>query len=289
MQNVLIYGPRKSGSTLLQRMLDGGNLFVLPSETKIKKYPKFIKNIDITNEKHISTNQFYKAYFNASQGTFENFNNNNYDKTIIEGINEVKNLKKFISLDIKATLAGFNQHVSDFSGWIIKEVGGDPDYIISQFLKSYPNGKVILNFRNPAYITRSVYRDRRRKGIKLNILKMYIEAKKPWKVIIKQSKYINDPRIFRVDYENLINNPQKSMEAIATFLNIPFNDIFLYPTLNSKKVVVLTASKKTKKIFISKDKVYTDLNFLEYLMISVIGFFFWMKGKVIKNNLIEYG
>ena len=41
---VLIYGPRKSGTTLLQRLIDGGELLVPPDETKIKHLPSLSKD-----------------------------------------------------------------------------------------------------------------------------------------------------------------------------------------------------------------------------------------------------
>ncbi len=260
---VLIYGPRKSGSTLLQRMIDGSDLFVLPGETKIKSYPKFPSG-DLLDE--AMTDDFFRA----SKRNLKDFKLDTYDRIVRQKSGLIKNIRGYIDLDIEASLGGFGYHIADCKGWCIKEVGGDPDYIISKFLEAYPEGKVIMIFRNPRYVARSVYMKKKSNNKIIDIPKIIREAKAPWQVMARQKKYLEMPNVYRVDYEKLVGDPASTMRSVAGFLEIPFNDVLTHPTMNGQNSIVRSSSRKTDRVFISQTGLREGITLSEFLVIKVI-------------------
>lgn len=267
MTKILLYGPRKGGTTLLQRLLDGGQeIFVHPRETKIKFFSE-INNLSSETVSDIDHSRNFPAF----RGDFDidkvGFNLQAYQKYILNNISEL-NLSKFVLSDVNAAAQAYGYDLDLFSGWAIKDVGGDPKEIIESFLTHFPEGKVISLLRDPRYTARAVYTDRKRRGIKISLKKTLIEALMPYRITTYQLRSLQKYNVLPIYYENLAKNTEYEMRKVSDFLKISFNPIFLFPTMNGHQTIVKTSSKKTSKVFYCQPSLYSDVKYYEYLCIK---------------------
>ncbi len=218
---VLIYGARKSGTTLLQNLLDGGEeILVFPNEIKLKQFLKRVwKNSRNMVSDYIFNNQeITKLNFKIKQSKCNQkavdvddksfnllfakisdcVNYDLLDSRILDSLdykNYLSNLKEFnehrfngfadvLRKDITIFYNNLYKKPDKIKMWAMKEVGGDPETIFGFFKTMFPNGKIVAITRNPYYVIRSIIRDRRRrKGIQLSPVYIAQETYMPLELI----------------------------------------------------------------------------------------------------------
>ena len=241
---VLVYGPRKAGTTLFQNLLDGGDqLFVYPAELKLKSFarkPQRGEDLDYyysrsyiptVNSPHFSQERYQELWVAArSQRT-------------------LRGLAEFVRYDAAAVFASCSNAPSGLKMWCAKEVGGPTERILKTWRSIYPQGKALFITRDPRMVTRAVLNDRRRKGIRLSWLTIAEETLESMRVVTAQSRLLGDNGVLVIAYEDLVANPAGIMAEVAAFLGVANAPNFVAPTIFSEPVVVRTASQQTHAVF----------------------------------------
>lgn len=260
---VLVYGARKSGTTLTQRLLDGSELFTHPSETKIKGWGALKKKIDAGIEIPNDTLRWY----------FQRGSNNKQNPAELQELRDsfggLKTLRDYIVLDLDLCLK-YNKHEAGWrnSGAIIKEVGGQPGKVIQAFLDSFDNGLVVLVLRDPRYTSSAVFRQRRSVGRKLSVRETLKEAKEPFVITRALCQMRNKERTMISFYEKTVEDPAGLSAAFKEFACLDRRPEPV-PTLNGTNVAVRTASIKgdAHRVIARKGPWYSGLGFLEIALI----------------------
>ncbi len=256
---VLIYGPRKSGTTLLQNLHDGSDeLVVYPSEMKLKSFICTVWG---------NPAEAVRTYFNHSTvigKNFPNFSSDEYSRYVEKLCSfKINSLREVIQRDLLGVYKNINKKPTSPSFLVVKEVGGPTTSIVSFWRQLFFSGKVIMILRDPTMVTRSVILDRRRKGRKLSVREIYYQTKAPIKVLSEQLGMVNDPGIHFLLYEQLTENPEETMRQICSFIGVKYKESFSYPSIFGEKVITTTSSQKTNKVFKSNKKWHNDLSIVE--------------------------
>jgi hypothetical protein len=263
---LLIYGPRKSGTTLLQNLLDGGEqLLIYPSELKLK----YLKDITWPSDINAALKMFSEI---STVEKVSGLNLNNYKNAILTPqVPTITGLRELIYNSIISIYNNIERRPKEIEFWAVKEVGGDTDEIIKLWRQMFLNGKILMIIRNPLMVTRSVLRNRRNKGIILSFMDIYKQVKDPFRVLSVQSKLFGDPTFCCISYEELTAQPKRVMSYICRHLNIQFADNFTTPTIFAEPVVVKTSSRIVKHVFNENCRWYSDLTKREiiYVLISL--------------------
>ncbi|OOZ15770.1 hypothetical protein BOW35_03460 [Solemya velum gill symbiont] len=262
---VLIYGPRKAGTTLLQNLHDGNNeLFVYPVELKLKRFHRTIwKSQPVTTDLYFDLSLLLKK-------ELPNFDNKSYASYVKSLRNErISSLRELIQKDIYAVYRFAENKPTNPTHWCAKEVGGDTIKIISFWRQMFLDGKVVMIVRDPLMVTRSVILDRRRKGIRLGARQIMKQTKSPMRNLYDQVQLINDMSFHFVVYEKLTADTSGTMQGVCGYLGIKYASVHEYPTLFGEKTVTSTSSRKTRKVFQSKNKWHHDLSFREKLLVWI--------------------
>jgi len=249
---VLIYGPRKAGTTLLTNLLDGGEeIVVKPGETKLKLIAQYSSGDHFLTEylESLRSPEFSPGELRPwPRATFEE---NIF--AIYQGIKEKPKRPKM---------------------WAMKEVGGHLGSVLRVFYSHFPNGKVIMITRNPKQITRSVLNERRRRGVRLSFRQILNEVVDPLRVLKKQDKHRGKDRIHFVSYEDLVGvGTKENMENITKFLGVKYSQIFERPTIFGAPVVVQTSSRNTTQVFSSRQSWSQGLTLRERICVYVVHLF----------------
>ena len=256
---VLVYGPRKAGTTLLQNLLDGTDaLAVYPAELKLKY---FVKNrpegrlvdayrarsrIAEIKSPHFSIEKYHEMWRNDADGS----------------------LGELIRRDMANVMAASDGR-SDPRLWAAKEVGGRTDAILTEWRRLFPQGRVLFILRDPLMVTRAVLNDRRRKERELSIFEIARETIDPLRVVATAARHLEDKGTLAVTYEDLVSDTPATMKRVAGFLGIPFDEVLTHPTLFGEPIVVRTASRAEKDVFRSDEKWFDGLSPRERRIVSV--------------------
>ena len=284
---VLIYGPRKSGTTMLQKLHDGGeHLLCFPDETKLKRLirePDPISSFSSKTYYSLNQTEFLKSIMRGKE--YPNFNAASY-RQLVKSIqnSDLSSLKDILRHDIFAVYQSIIQKPSNLVMWGMKEIGGDTKRIIQLFKELFPNGKIVMIVRNPLLVTRSVLTNRRRKGDQLNTNSIIREIIDPIEVLYQQSQFLDDPNIYFVSYEKITGGYLKeNMMGICKYLGIPYSDIHTQTTTFGESIVVSSSSKVTTKVFRNKAKWYDGLTSSERKLVVLYHKNFYHQ-KVKKNG-----
>lgn len=280
---VLIYGPRKSGSTLLTSLLDGGNdLLMLTGELKIKKFYKqgpphnlveayfrkgrndFYQMLDVRRENNSillkARPDFAFSGLSKTQ-TNEEFDMSHYLSCLNSNITDAPtSFGDMVKMDVSSFAASVRKKTGSFSCWAIKEVGGDPERLIPYFHSQFSASKIILNIRHPMFVVRSLILEASRNtpGIRKRDMRTKLRRRMMvgtiWKECREAQDFVNyvysqADREFVVVYEQITENTEKEMRRLAEYLEIPFDPIFCYPSTLGQSAVVRTSSKKSHSVF----------------------------------------
>ncbi|MFO0990567.1 MAG: sulfotransferase [Hyphomicrobiales bacterium] len=241
---VLVYGPRKAGTTLLQNLLDGTNdLAVYPAELKLKYFVKTPAEGRLIDE--------YRARSRVAETKSPHFSVEKYQALWRDESDG--NLGHLIRRDIANVIAASDRQ-NEARLWAAKEVGGRTDAILTEWRRLFPKGRVLFILRDPLMVTRAVLNDRRRKERELSAWQIARETIDPLRVVATAARHLGDAGTFAITYEDLVANTPGTMKRVAAFLDMPFDEILTRPTLFGEPIVVRTASRAEKHVFQSNEK-----------------------------------
>ncbi|MGF7158515.1 hypothetical protein FHS85_000125 [Rhodoligotrophos appendicifer] len=261
---VLVYGPRKAGTTLFQNLLDGGQeLLAYPAELKLKAFVKYPLRGEAVS-RYAQTSRVPEV--NSRLLSIEGYRSS--WRKAAERADWHPDLRELIRLDAETVLENCGAKPSRLSLWCAKEVGGDTDKIVSLWRKMFPLGRILFIFRDPLMITRAVLNDRRRKGITLSAAEIAHETLDPLRVVAAQSRYLGDRDVFALSYEDLVRDPRAVMARVASFLGIQMEDVFTRPTIFGEDVVVRTASRSDKEVFVEDREWFEGLTKREQFVVK---------------------
>lgn len=264
-RGVLMYGPRKGGTTLFQNLLDGGeHVFVYPTELKLKWFavrPGQQNDLDTYLERslvptldspHLSRAR-YRGLWAA----------------IAEHCRPV-DLGALIRYDAWATHASCRNVPATPRLWCAKDVGGDPATVIAAWRRVFPGAKVLMIVREPLMVVRAVMTDRRRRSIRLTLGQIARETLDAMRLVAAQARLPGEPNLLAVAYEDLVADPEGVMTRVAAHLGIPPSRVHRRPTLLAEPVVVKTASRPTTTVFRSAASWTDGLTLREKTVIAVV-------------------
>jgi hypothetical protein len=256
---VLVYGPRKAGTTLLQNLLDGTKeLAVYPSELKLKYFVKGPREGRLVDQYRARTRIGEIASPHFSFEKYQSLWRNEADAS----------LGDLIRRDIQHVVAACD-HPIEPKLWAAKEVGGRTDAILAEWRGMFPQGRVLFILRDPAMITRAVLNDRRRKERRLSAFQIARETIDPLRVVSAEARHLRDPATFAIAYEDLVGDTAATMRRVAAFLEIPLSDVLTRPTLFGEPVVVRTASRPEAGVFQSEVQWHEGLTARERRIVAI--------------------
>ena len=287
-QALLIYGPRKGGTTLFQSLLDGGDeVFVYPAELKLKY---FVRKPKLTPHEYWSLSKLpanssgdekqsgggqiwdpesYFAHTRRHSISVSLFNRSGYDADWTTDESGSSHVSELIRKDIVRVFRNSTARRSKPRLWCAKEVGGRPNTILTLWKQIFPEGRVLLLARNPRMVARAVLNDRRMVGRNPSIWNIIKQTYEPMAVNACIVQQLERGNAFALSYEDLVSNTPDSMKALARFLGIKYGTFLLEPSILGQKVVVRTSSRRDQKIFVS-DAVWSDgLTRREWVVILV--------------------
>lgn len=263
-KGVLIYGPRKGGTTLLENLHDGNNaLFVHSQELKLKSF---------LNATWMEQPSATKAYLNLNLITEQTATNLDYPayKNLFAELESASTYCELLKTDIYNIYQSAKIKPQNPRMWIVKEVGGYTEHILALWRLTMPfNAPVIMILRDPLMVVRSIINDRRKKNIRLRAWEIFRETREAIRVFIKQLDYLDDPNTHYVTYDDLTASPENTMRGICDFLKIAYEDINSRPTIFGQSVVVSTSSKKSTQVFTSNKKWWQDLSLREQMCVKL--------------------
>ena len=242
---ILVYGPRKAGTTLFQNLLDGSDdLMVYPTELKLKEFIRHRWGSPQDVDRYVASSRIVgvdsprisqEKYARQWQAFADDVQGNS--------------LASLIRHDLRAVRAAADGVAAHPVAWVAKEVGSPSHQIIELWRELFPMSKVIFIVREPAMITRAVLNDRRRTSRRLSLRQIAHQTIDPLRVLRAQSELMGEPWSLTVRYEDVVARTASTMRRVTKFLGVPYSPIFERPTLFGEDVVVRTASRPTPGIF----------------------------------------
>ncbi|WAC20194.1 sulfotransferase [Luteolibacter sp. SL250] len=278
---VLVYGPRKAGTTLLQSLLDGGRAMVmLPDELKLKYmsrpgwpdgksaarwyvekgrscFPDLFKVAadDRTVEVKPDT-----GVAGLSRAELEEILDLRAYASGLEGLmrDGTAGVRELIEGEVCAFVGALKEGPGQAVCWGSKEVGGDPGHVTSLFRKCFPEGRVVYLVRQPEFISRSIIMDRRRKGKRMSFRRLVHECRDAQEVVNFGLRHALDGGLV-VSYEALTGDTPAITDKICSEVGLPADPVHSGPTTLGRAVVVVTSSRQTTKVFRQESDWTKDL------------------------------
>ena len=287
-QALLIYGPRKGGTTLFQNLLDGGReVFVYPAELKLKYLaltpaltPKdYLALSKVPANKPRTMNGSGRgekwdpaAYFVHTREysiSLSKFDRAGYDADWNNDESGESQAGHLIRKDILRIYKNCPVRPIQPRMWCAKEVGGRPSAILNLWKQAFPEGRLLLLARDPLMVVRAVLRDRRMVGERPSIWNIMKQTYEPMAVNASIAGQLESGGAFALCYEDLVKDTPGSMKALARFLGIEYGAFLTEPSIFGQKVVVRTSSRVDQKVFLSDAKWTDGLTLRERTIISV--------------------
>ena len=132
----LIYGNRKSGTTLLTRLVDNEYVFSMPSETHFHNMKKVIDLLKNDNFRH----QDIHRYFNSNLYSDEIcLDKERYNQMILNGLKDLKSYSDYINIHVRALIECTNYQDKNPVNVFIKTTNSEPNFIFHEFLTVFPD------------------------------------------------------------------------------------------------------------------------------------------------------
>lgn len=268
-KKVLIYGPRKGGTTFFQRLLDGGALFVHPSETRIGNFLEILGDDTSEAAKEQEVDRLHSMY------PADAWDLPKYEAMLRERIGDCQNLDDYIRVDIDAVQASTTMAAvgtcANNDGWVVKTVGGQTSKVVNSFLRTYgqSGGAVLMIQRDPRFVARAIISDRKKKGVELSSVQKIRQLRSAWRVLIEQQKFRRNRNVLFVRYSHLVDDVEEQIRRVCDFIGISFEKIYCFPTLFGEPTVVRTASQATTGIIKRRKKLIDGLSKWDYILIQL--------------------
>ena len=259
---MLAYGPRKSGTTLLLSLLDGGNdLFAYPTEITSKRLIQTDWSADAVKRYRalVRTNDLERAGvdMDAYRDLWDQVPPDDMTNDPVSLIrSDVHNIAKTISPPPAPGM------------WCAKDAGGRAADNIALWRQLFDRPRFIFIVRDPAKVTRAVLMDRRRRGIKLTWRQIITQTVDPVRVIKAQADLLPDADAAFVIYEDLVTDTAGEMRKLAAFAGVPYGPHFEKPTAFGKPIIVKTSSRQVNKVFKDDTGRYSGLTLKEKFLVA---------------------
>lgn len=278
-QPILVFGPRKSGTSLLHNLLDGGSeLVMIPGELKLHPlrvikdeapcnparhylhYGRldFERLIKWHNEKP-QANPAYAFDGLSIEQTREAFDVESYVEQLSDMLaappreeSAVALARDFVDRDVAAFLGSVKQPPAHLKFWASKEVSKRPEITIPFWRQLYPASRIVYLVRQPEFIVRSILNNRRHKGIRISRRMIWahcVEAQHFINFAYQASLWPREERPIFLSYEEMTVAPEKTMRRVAQNLGLTFEPILARPTTLGVPMIVRTSSRATTEVF----------------------------------------
>lgn len=207
---VFIIGMPRSGTTLLSNMLNASKAIYFGTETHV--FSEFHKwKSDQIN------NNFSSYYFSKDNPFLKYFDFEEVDFLRLKKISNNMNPSQILQL-----ICSFEAEKRNITRWGEKT----PNHAehLEEIFYYFPNAKIINVVRDP----RDVYMSILKAGWKKRSSNPYYFCKRYKDTFSFVNSYEDDDRLMTVKYENLISNSKETLFNICTFINIPFNENFIF-------------------------------------------------------------
>lgn len=282
---VLVYGPRKGGTSLLQNLLDGGScLLMIPGELKLKVFVRKPQRAeaDAAGLFVARGRSFFPALLERDpEALVSTDDGNDMGGLPIRKVAEILSVEEYaakisaiqgtdlgelLKADISAFASALRKGRATTNRWASKEVGGDPTKILELFCRHFPQGQVVFAVRQPEFILRSILLDRKRKGASMSIRSILHECQDVQRIINYGYEHACQDHVV-VAYEQLTANVSAEMGRVCGVLDIPFEEILTKPTTLGQPVVVDTSSRQTTEVFRQPTRWQKDLTWWQVMVI----------------------
>ena len=217
---IFIVGMARSGTSLLQSILNNHPNIVIPRETGFfyltEIYQKKSKIASFSKEE---IELFWNWYSKERRFTYLNLNKNE----VRNNIDKTNNSKNFINVldGVMNTCLEVNNKVR----WGEKTPGHE--MYLEKIFESYPKAKIIFMIRDP----RAVYFSLKNVPWNNQFISVFI---KRWNRSVKKFKeYRSDDRVLMVNYEELVNNVNYKILEICNFIGEEYNNDMLKNRLSN--------------------------------------------------------
>ena len=279
-QPLLVFGPRKSGTTLLHNLLDGGSeLIMIPGELKLQLILKRRQNthqeaartylkrgrLDFghmmtwENDWPSAAPDFAFDGLNAAQ-TREVFDVENYVAQLRQLLSATSstrsdteaNTRATIEHDVAAFLSAMKERPQAARYWASKEISSRPEVALAFWRSLFPQSRIVYLVRQPEFIVRSILNDRRRKGIRLSSRTILWHCSEVQHLINYAHQMTFEESAQRpvfIAYEDMTSNTESEIKRVSHELGIAFEPILARPTTLGVAMVVRTSSRATTEVF----------------------------------------
>jgi hypothetical protein len=284
---VLFYGPRKSGTTLLQNLFDGGQqLLMRQGELKLKQFADELW----ANEKQ-ATERYYrkKRRIGIRKGdkVFENFDHTPFMKAIHKDSRNNSSFKDLMTDEIQLIYDAIEDKPKDLKYWAVKEAGGNIDKVLRFWKQNFFSGRSVFIFRDPMMIVRSILTQARRQNEHMPIKRIHKEVKTAIFSIHRMQRHINSSYVYAITYESLTASTDQTVKNVCKFLDITDENKLLYPTKFSVTEKVGNASKDTVKVFKNYKKWHHDLSLKETICVLLFGIYYKYRVKLNYQTILK--
>lgn len=279
----LIFGNRKSGTTLLARLIDNDQIYVGSSETNFHHLDK-VKSLANHNQ---FTDKDVEKYFTYKLHSDEiALDGDIFKKIIKDKVSSVDSYYDFITLHVRALVEASNYNVNNKTVFFIKNVGIEPKIAFSNFLEAFPESKIISITRDPRFILRAIINDRKKHDRQLRLGQKFRYAFEVHRSVKQQKALKENSKIYTLSYEDLLNNHIQEVQKIFQFFKLPFSTKNEVITIYGEKTNTATHSKNAKKgeVSFSSPRLYNDISVVDFLIVSfskfiyvIIGIYIFLK------------
>jgi len=263
----LIFGNRKSGTTLLARLIDSEYIYVGSTETNFHHLNK-VKSI--TNNDEFSYEDIEKFFPSQLHSNEISLDQKKYKKIIMEKVRSIKSYHDYIILHLEALIKGSNCNTNEKKAFFIKNVGEEPKIAINNFLKAFPDSKIISITRDPRFILRAIINDRKKNNRPLNFNQKLRYVFEAYRSLNQQNALKHNNQIYTLKYEDLKDNHTQELKNIMQFCKLPFSKRNEVVTINGNKTNTATHSTESDrgKVNFSSSKLYKNIGIVDLLIIS---------------------
>ena len=256
---ILVYGPRKAGTTLFQNLLDGGEeLFVYPQELKLKYFVK-----------HPPDERVASTYWRESRIPKVRSLLLDLERYAALWKGSGKGaLPELVRRDARFVLESCGRRPCALKVWAAKEVGGRSEEIFRLWRLLFPDGRLLFILRDPLMVTRAVLNERRRLGHRPGLIEMVREVTDPMRTVEAQARWLDDPAVTAIAYEDLVADTPAVMRRVAASLGIADGEFLSRPSLFGEPIVVRTASRAEASVFRDEARWSDGLTLRERIVVG---------------------
>jgi len=234
-QPVFILSIHRSGSTLLQSLLDGHDeLLVDVADSRyFSSLSKILKSNPL-ERKNIYKKDIIPYIFSMKSDYYKDFLSHISIDTLSESFdtylkNKTGSFFDIFNAYVYALKVASNYYNSNPKYYLDKTLKSE--YCKSIILKWWPNVKILCLVRDP----RDIYASYKKRDIQNNRPLTKVDALVfTWRKSIETVQYLlnklGPEQCMLIKYEELVSNKEKNISKIASFLEIHFNDSLLTPT-----------------------------------------------------------